>query len=300
MVVVIAYNIQPPSNFPADIKIHVGKDETLMSVANNLEKKDVIRSPLLFKIAVITLNGTKSKYRSVTEGVYLFHNPVSVWNVAYRIVKGDQGLQKIRVTIPEGSTARDIAWIMLKSIPDFSAPYFLRIAEPHEGYLFPSTYYFYTDTSADEVLNTLLKTFDKMLKSNSLFDGLSEKKKRDIVIMASIVEEEATASIDRALIAGVLWKRIEIGMPLQVDPPLAYITANTTGYITIKDTQIDSPYNTYKFKGLPKAPISNPGIDALKATLNPTKSPYLFYLSDKKGMMHYAETYEKHLINKYK
>ena len=115
--------------------------------------------------------------------------------------------------------------------------------------------------------------------------------------MASIVEREATSSIDRRMIAGILWKRIATNMPLQVDPPFYYILGKDSASLTLSDLAVDSPYNLYKHTGLPPTPIDNPGLDSIVDTINPTASNYLFYLSDKNGRMHYAATLDGHTAN---
>ena len=116
--------------------------------------------------------------------------------------------------------------------------------------------------------------------------------------MASIIEKEARTMETRQIIAGILWKRLELGMPLQVDVSFKYINGKTTKNLTLADLKIDSPYNSYLYKGLPPTPISNPGLDAIKAAISPTKTDYLYFLSDRKGLMHYAKTYQQHLQNK--
>jgi UPF0755 protein len=118
--------------------------------------------------------------------------------------------------------------------------------------------------------------------------------------MASILEAEARTTETRKIISGILWKRMEIGMPLQVDAPFQYIIGKNTFQLTTNDLKFDSPYNTYKYKGLPPGPIGNPGLDAISATVNPIKTNYLYYLSDVRGNMHYAKTFAEHVINKEK
>jgi UPF0755 protein len=116
--------------------------------------------------------------------------------------------------------------------------------------------------------------------------------------MASLVEEEARTLETRRTIAGILWKRLKLGMPLQVDAVFPYIIGKNTYELSIGDLALDSPYNTYKYAGLPPAPITNPGLDAMLAAVTPTDSPYLYYLSDRNGKMHYARTHDGHLANK--
>jgi UPF0755 protein len=116
--------------------------------------------------------------------------------------------------------------------------------------------------------------------------------------MASIIEKEARTMEARQIIAGILWKRISIGMPLQVDVSFKYINGKVTEDLTLADLKIDSPYNSYLYKGLPPTPIANPGLDSIKATIKPIKTDYLYFLSDKNGGMHYAKDYAEHLHNK--
>ena len=116
--------------------------------------------------------------------------------------------------------------------------------------------------------------------------------------MASILEKEARKLETRKVIAGILWKRIEIGMPLQVDAVFGYIHATSTYSPTFEDLEVDSPYNTYTNRGLPPGPIGNPGLESIRAALEPTKTPYLYYLTGKDGFMYYAKTFDQHVANR--
>jgi UPF0755 protein len=121
---------------------------------------------------------------------------------------------------------------------------------------------------------------------------------KDSIIMASILENEARTTESRKIIAGILWKRLYLGMPLQVDSTFSYINGKNTYDLTLDDLKINSPYNTYLYKGLPPGPISNPGLDAINDAIYPTKTPYLYFLSSKSGDMYYAKTFEEHKRNK--
>ena len=193
-----------------------------------------------------------------------------------------------------------MATILQKDIPGFDAPYFVKIAHDKEGYLFPDTYYFLPNVTADDVVSAMSNNFNQKIATLDSDIRSSSRSLKDIIIMASIVEQEARTIDTRKIIAGILWKRLDKGLLLQVDAPLVYITGNTTGYISIDDTKIDSPYNTYKYKGLPAGPITNPGLDSITAVLHPTMTAYFYYLSDKNGVMHYAETFAEHVANKEK
>jgi UPF0755 protein len=116
--------------------------------------------------------------------------------------------------------------------------------------------------------------------------------------MASLLEKEERNMTDKKIVSGILWKRLDAGMPLQLDCTVNYITDRNDPSVSIKSTKIDSPYNTYKYKGLPIGPICSPGIDSIIAALNPTKTAYWFYLND--GITRYARTGEEHAANKAK
>lgn len=118
--------------------------------------------------------------------------------------------------------------------------------------------------------------------------------------MASLIEREAKTDEDRKTIAGILWNRIDLKMPLQVDAVFGYIKGIDTYHPTSEDLSIESPYNTYLHAGLPPTPISNPGLESLHAAATPTKTDYLYYLTGKDGVMHYAKTFEEHKANRAK
>ena len=118
--------------------------------------------------------------------------------------------------------------------------------------------------------------------------------------MASILEKEAQNFEDRQKVASILWKRIAIGMPLQVDATLDYILDKNTYELTLTDLATSSPYNTYKYRGLPPKPIASPGMESIKAAISPTPTKYLYYLTDRDGKFYFAQTFEQHLVNKTK
>lgn len=116
--------------------------------------------------------------------------------------------------------------------------------------------------------------------------------------MASILEGEARGREEMEIIAGILWRRIEIGMPLQVDTTFLYVNGKNTFTLTQADLKIDSPYNTYLYRGLPPTPISNPGLTAIRAALNPQPTPYLYFLTGRDGLMYYSRTHDEHVQKK--
>lgn len=283
-----------PQEFPVGTRVRVAKNASLSGVADDLAQKNIVASAFLFKVMTTLLHGQNR----IVAGDYQFDEPENLWTVMRRLATGEQGIAAIKVTIPEGSTVTGIAWILLQRIPDFNAPYFVKVASPFEGYLFPDTYHFYPNNTAEEILSVIRKNFDEKFRTLAMDVTLSKRKPADIVTMASIIEREASNLTDRAIISGILWKRLDEEMPLQVDATIVYLTGS--GYVSLEDLKIDSPYNTYRNKGLPPGPISNPGISALRAAAQPVKTQYYYYLSDLKGVMHYAATFEGHQVNREK
>ncbi len=207
---------------------------------------------------------------------------------------------EITVTVPEGYTVRQIGKLLADSHL-FSEEAFVGSALSEEGYLFPDTYRFYKDATPEEVIQKMKENFERKLTPEIRAEILHQKHTlADGIIMASIVEEEAQTLEDKKIIAGILWKRIKERIGLQVDATLTYLLGKTSAELTESDLRLDSPYNTYKYRGLPKGPISNPGLDTILATVYPTPSSYYYYLSDKDGVMHYAKTFEEHKQNKFK
>lgn len=285
-----------PSNFPRGSIVRINKDMTVSGAASMLKEKGIIKSAYLYKIYVVMLHDGKG----IQAGSYLLDRPQSTLRMAYRTAYGISNLQKIKVTIFEGSNSKDIATILKKNIPLFNSSDFLIQAKKLEGYLFPETYFFNPDVQPDEVIAEMRDQFDKKIAPIKNAISTSTKSFSDIMIMASILEEEANNTYDRRIISGILWKRIQEGMLLQVDAPFYYIFGKGSSQLTRSDLATTSPYNTYIHKGLPLAPISNPGLDAIKAALYPGENNYYFYLADKKGITHYATTHDGHVANKEK
>ncbi len=286
----------PTFHFPVGTYIEIQKGTSLSQTADILKENGVIGSALSFRIYVHFFYGDTS----VIAGKYFFDTRLCLVNVAKRVTSGDYRTPRVKILIPEGFDVADIASALKKEIPEFDSEKFMKLAAHEEGYLFPDTYLFYGTVSPEEMITKMKKNFQTKTKEIADEITASKKTQRDIVIMASIIEREAMTPYDRRIVSGILWKRIGLGMPLQVDAVFDAVNGKTTKDLTLKDLQTDSPYNTYTNKGLPPGPICNPGIDTLIAATEPEKTAYLYYLSDIKGTMHYAKTFEEHKINKSK
>ncbi len=290
--------LTPPLDFPSATLFKVHKNEPVETVALRLKEKHIIRSTKIF----IYLSHKYGVSTSTREGEYFFPESQSVVTLARRFARGNFELIPFRVTLPEGINTFQMADILAKKIPDFDKTAFLDLAVPKEGYLFPDTYFFVPDEDPLLVIEALEENFKKKISEPTLARAIATSglPLADIVTMASLLEKEANNTHDRQLIAGILWKRISIHMPLQVDAVFPYIIGKNTFQLTRSDLRTSSPYNTYTNKGLPAGPIANPGVSSLLAAVTPVKTKYLFYLSDMQSNFHFSETYAEQLVNQKK
>lgn len=288
--------IAAPVNFQTHTIVAITKNMTLTEVAKLLDDRGIIKNQFIYKVLVTLVPGDTG----VLWGDYFFPTKDNLFTVAYRTARGKFGIDSIRVTLLEGQNNKELADVLDASLPEFDKEFFLNESKTLEGYLFPDTYYLLpTQTTKDIIvlLNTTFEQKTKLLKEKVIRKGM---KWEDVVIMASLLEEEARTFETKKQIAGILWKRLKIGMPLQVDAVFSYIFGKNGLDITLNDLKIDSPYNTYKYAGLPIGPITNPGLDSLEAALYDEETPYLYYLSSADGVTYYAEDFEQHKTNKSK
>lgn len=292
----LIYNNDPPSSFPVGIIITVHSGDTLSSIAQNLKSEHLIRSTIFFK-SVVVLSAGEQK---IVAGDYFFGRSASTYNIVSRLEKGNFGVSPVRVTIPEGLSMEQIAKLLSSRLKNFSTADFMKNSPEKEGYFFPDTYLFMSDTNTNEVIAALQKNFEEKIETVAAVIAFSGKTERDIIIMASILEEEARNVADWQTISNILWRRIKIGMPLQVDSTLSYVVDRISSELTKTDLKMKSPYNTYVNKGLPPTPIANPGLQTIITAATPTTTPYLYYLSDENGVIHYAATFAEHVKNRQK
>ena len=303
--------------FEVYVPINPGSNETIIftvekgwgddDIAVNLEKLKIIRSSYFFKFyAILSL-----KHTSLKAGEYNVSPKMSAHDIANKMAKGD--VIRDKVVVPEGWDKKDIGkYLETKGTctqkyfislvkNDYSEDFDFLMDKPKdadlEGYLFPDTYEISKGATCEDILSAMLSNFGKKL-TPALRTEIKKQNTSifDMVTTASMIEKEVISLEDKKIVSGVLWKRIIIGMPLQIDATVVYITGNSK--VSINDTKIDSPYNTYKYYGLPKGPISNPGIDSLTAAIYPTASKYLYYLTAGKTI--FNETLEQHNEAKYK
>ena len=264
--------LSTPGKFPNGLVVNIEQGSSLRDISLDLKNKHIIRSRLAFETFIILDGGEKH----IAYGDYLFEKGVPVFEIARRIAIKDRHLAPIKITIPEGYNTSQIADAFAQKLPIFNKEEFLNLAKGKEGYLFPDTYFFFSNAKEQDALKSLMDDFNKKIKPIISDIDASGKTEQEIIVMASLIEREAKGDADRGYVSGILWNRINKGMPLQVD-------ADPT---------------TYKTKGLPESPICNPGLLAIEAAIHPVTSNYLYYLHDKNGQIHYAKTFTEHKHNK--
>jgi len=303
----IIYGIYFPKGPGADeVRFAVFKGDNLTDIGLRLEKDGVIMSDLFFNIYAV-LSG---KREGLQAGTYLVSPSMSIAEIVNRFYSGE--VAQMRITIIEGWRSDEIADHLSYEF-GFNRDIFLELVRSFEndnlnilsdrpdgssleGYLFPDTYFVPYGSDEGDVIDMMLSNLDRRLTA----DLRAEIKKQgrtifEIINMASMIEREVRTRDDKHLVSGLLWRRIEIGMPLQVDATIIYLTRKRTTRVSIEETQIDSPYNTYLNKGLPLGPISNPGMNSILAAIYPKSSDYLFYLSKPDGETVFSRNFEEHV-----
>lgn len=264
-----------PVGFPVGRNFVVEENESLRSVSLHLEREHYIDSALLFRAWVSFIG----RDRQIQLGEYFFDEAYTLGGVIKKITSGNPDMPLIRVTIPEGSTTHEVAVLVNGVLPTININTFGLVVEAlkAEGKLFPSTYFLLPSMNEVKVVEKMRRTFEKKYLGafDSVVAPVELKSQNEIVSLAAILEGEAKTEEDMKIVAGILLKRLRLGMPLQVD----------------------AAPETYKTKGLPKKPINNPGLVSLNAVFHFIDTPYLYYLTGKDGKMYYAKTFEEHKRN---
>ncbi len=263
----------------------VEKGQNVFQIGSNLEKEGLIKSRLFFDFYVL-ITGNARKLRA---GEYFLSRSMTTRAIARKIISGDIAVTTL--TIPEGWTLSQIEELLGFKLP----------GENLEGFLFPDTYKFPARVSGEEVVKIMRENFERKL-TKDLREEIEKQGKTifEMVTMASMIEKEVRKKEDKELVSGILWKRLENNMPLQVDATIIYIMGEKTKRVSVEDTQIDSPYNTYKYRGLPFGPISNPGLESILASVYPESSEYWYYLSTPEGETIFSRTLLEHNLAKAK
>jgi UPF0755 protein len=284
----------PPASFPVSKSFEVKEHVPLYETAKTLEEAGYIRSEEAF-IVLSRLLGSDTQIQA---GRYVFHAPADLLTVLNHLTNGISGIALVRVRLEEGMTARQMGDVLTRSLTNFDNVRFEEIAIPLEGYLFPDTYFFPEDATPEEVVERMYQNFDEQIAEIDEEFRAFDAPLPDVIIMASLLEREARSLEEKRKVAGILYHRLELDMPLQVDAVFGYINNRETYSPSFSDLEVDSPYNTYLYKGLPPGPIANPGLASLLAAVTPIDTKALYYLTGRDGRMYYATTFAEHKLNR--
>lgn len=287
------------------VKIHRGR--SFAQILDLLEAQKVVRGKGKLTL-VARLTGLRTRLKA---GEYRIRAGLSSYGLLKMLADGRVVVRK--VTIPEGKTSRQIAGLFLRRLESDSTG-FMRLvndssfarrlgvpAPTLEGFLYPDTYRFSWGMPAEQLISTMVKQFFRQYS-----DTLRARADQlgwtmlEVVTLASIIEGEAVVAGERKLISAVYHNRLKRGMNLQADPTIQYIIANGPRRLRNRDLEIDSPYNTYRYSGLPPGPINNPGIASIRAALYPAKVNYLYFVAAGDGTHRFSRTYAEHLRAKAK
>ncbi len=279
-------------NYPIIVEVVYG--ENLSSVSQKLHAQGIIKNKFIFEnFAKVTGQDSNAKL-----GEYTFHKPMNTIEILNKLVTARYEYIPVIITIKEGEDYRTITntiYTNFKNVNKASTTEEIsELIKAKEGYLFPETYNFAPFATIDDIFK---KIDEEFIKRTAKYNLSGDDLKR-ILVIASILEKEVPHPEDMKIVAGIINNRLSKGMPLQMDSTLGYFTGKASLELTKADLLLDSPYNTYKVKGLPSSPIGNPGDIAIDAAINPDINDYIYFLSDKDGVNHYAKTYAEHLKNR--
>jgi UPF0755 protein len=318
-----AYVVLWPCGPDKETFVEIAPGTSSVAIADQLEAAGVIRSAFAFELLkawhsrndveagrttdVHGRSGVLQKAATLKAGEYRFTRAVPMSEVYQRLVAGD--VFTIVVTVPEGYNIFDVATAVseagLGTREDFLAAELQHRelvaqwapgAESVEGFLYPDTYRFSRHATPEQMIAAMVKRFGQ--EAAKL--GIQPSNAGRVVTEASLVEREVHLDSERPLVAGVFENRLRAGMPLQTDPSVAYASmlhGTWTGVIHVSELMSQSPYNTYRFKGLPPGPVCNPGAAALRAAMHPATTKFLYFVADANGATRFSETLDEHNEN---
>ncbi len=278
--------------------VNIPSGTNAKEIVDLLEKNEIIRkNNYTFRILTKLLKLEDQ----LKHGEYNLSPSMNMLKILDKLVKGEVITYKI--TIPEGYTCTQIAELLdKKEVAEEEA--FLKLVKDSEktseGYLFPDTYEVPKKYGAEKMVKAMLSNFNQIAIENKFIDRAEEIgfSLDEIIILASIIEKEAKFSEEKSKVSSVFYNRLEIGMKLQSCATIQYILETPKEILDENDLKIDSPYNTYLYKGLPPGPICNPGLDSIIAALEPVEEDYLYFVLGENGRHIFSKTYQEHLKNK--
>ena len=311
ILVAFTKTINKPLRTDSDVVIKVNEGDSFYSIINRLSEDGKIKGVPFIKLYVKVLG----KNIEVKQGEYLLKKDISVDKLIETLTT-ESSLNIVNFTVPEGYTIDDIAEKLesegvcskedfILAINEYELPKYVKVDSEKrynlEGYLFPDTYLIKVGETPKEIIEKMVLRFEEVLKTamDETNTSVKEKDVETVITIASMIEKEARINDERPLISSVIVNRLNDGMMLQIDATVIYALGEHVTTVLDRHLEIDSPYNTYKNYGLPIGPISNPGLESIKASLKPEKTDYLFYvLQDDKT--HYFTNNDVDFMNKLK
>ncbi len=310
------YNINIPiSDNSQIINFVVQKGWGSTKISQELTKAGLIRNSYVFQLYTWK-NAISSRLQ---DGEYLLTKNLNLKEISQILSRGAGTSKEITLKFIEGwnnnkfaayleekgiSEQKDFFDVVQKKADWWDDYDFLNSRPKNadlEGYLFPDTYNVYRDSSISDIVRKLLDNFDIKLTSDLRQEIENQDKSiHEILTLASILEKEVSTDYDRKMVADIFYKRLKIGMPLQADSTVNYVTGKSVARSSGKDLQTDNLYNTYKYKGLPPGPICNPGMSAIIAAIYPIKNEYYYFLTTPEGKVIYSKTHDEHVAAKVK
>ena len=303
----------PVSKDGEEVLVTIEDGTSTYGIGKVLKENELIRSSMVFLLKVKT-----SEYSGkLTSGTYTLSPKMTITEICQNLSEKKPVRETVTITFPEGYTIEQMAQTLAEKSLVSRDAFFSAISDSYEydflneipkdkdythalqGFLFPDTYEFYEDSSAHEIINRMLARFDEVYFSMAT----DSKDIFDIITKASMIEKEAKLESERPVIAGVIENRTSRNMPYQIDATVLYAATDglydndNSAFIADKIKNLDSPYNTYMYAGLPAGPICNPGTTSIKAALNPDSHSYLYYHTDTKkndGSHIFTETFNQH------
>jgi len=284
---------KPVNSKDETVKVFViPQGQTADTIGKRLLQENLIKNKLVFKFLI----NSQNLDNQIKAGDFKLSPSMDLDTIINTLV---YGIIDFWITFPEGWRTEQYAELLAEK-SDINSQDFILAAKPYEGSLFPDTYLIPQNASAEGTVKILTDNFQKKFTSIKQ-DNKTNFSQKQIIIVASLIEREAKHNQDRFLVSSVLHNRLNMNMALQIDATIQYVLGKPNKWwpdnLSSQDMKIDSPYNTYKYPGLPLTPIANPGLASLKAAINPSQTNYLYYVSDSSGYNHYAENLEAHQSN---
>lgn len=288
------------------VPVFVHKGDSLFNVISELDNNGLIKNKYLIKFYI----KSKKLDTNIKPGKYSIANNVSINEFVEILNKGLGNNYFIHVTIPEGYDIEGIANIIaesgiisknefIRSCIEYNVPSFIKTRDDVkytlEGYLFPDTYEFEKGINGEKIIRVMLNRFQEILDQIEKEENKKIENLQELITVASIIEKEARVEEDRDKIASVFFNRLDRGMMLQTDATVLYAIGERRDKLYLKDLKVESPYNTYKVKGLPPGPICSPGKASIKAVLNPETTDYIYYVLQDEKKHYFTNNYKDFL-----